>query len=160
MNQSKFLRSVEDICAAFSSRGYPDLAGRLAYFASDEDLEEGDVPVTLESALGFWEFFNVVESEGKLITGCSAEGHICADWRFEDERIVAIWFLDSQKVRFAATYARGKWVETDSGGEIGDRIEVTQKLVEAGLFAWQSKHPVNENLVPSRMSPDTADGDT
>ncbi len=152
--------TISEICAALEKQGQRELAKRIAYFASEEDLEEGDVPVTLESALGFWEFFKQVEFEGKLITGCSAEGQICADWRFEDERLVAIWFLDSHMVRFAAAYAPGKWVEIDSGGEIGDRLEVTERLVEAGLFTWQPKHPINENLVPSTMSPDTADGDT
>ena len=151
--------TITEICSALEKQGHPDLAGRIAYFASDEDLEDGEAPVTLESALGFWEFFNAVESDGKLMTGCSEEGHICADWRFEDERIVAIWFLDSRRVRFAAAYAPRKWVEIDGEGNIGDRNEVTEKLVEAGLFTWQPKHPVNKNLVPSTISPDTADGD-
>ena len=151
--------TIDEICATLAALGYPELAQRIAYFASDADLDEGDVPVTLESAQGFWEFFNAVQSDGKLLTGCSSEGHICADWGFEDGRLVAIWFLDSQKVRFAASYAPGKWVEIDSGGEIGDRIKVTEKLVERGLFAWQPKHYVNKNLVPSAMLPDTADAD-
>ena len=159
MNVLKSPHTITEICAALEEKGCPDLARRIAYFASDEDLEEGDVPVTLESVLGFWEFFSVVDSEGKLRTGCSAEGHICADWRFEDERIAAIWFLDSHRVRFAAAYAPGKWVETNSAGGIGDRIEVTEKLVEAGLFTWHPKHPVNENLVPSTTLPATAEGD-
>ena len=41
-----------------------DLADRIAYFSSDVDLDDGDVPVTLESALGFLAFFGAVESEG------------------------------------------------------------------------------------------------
>ena len=152
-------QTIPEICAALEKQGHPDLAQRIAYFASDEDLEEGDAPVTLESALGFWEFFSAVESEGQLVTGCSEEGHICADWKFDDHRLVAIWFLDAEKVRFAASYAPGKWVEIDGGGEVGSRIEVTERLVEAGLFTWQLKHPVNKNLVPSTMLPDTAEVD-
>lgn len=152
-------QTIPQICTALTQQGYPNLAKRISYFASDEDLEEGDVAVTLESALGFWEFFQAVESEGKLVTSCTAEGQVCADWRFEDERIVAIWFLDFEKVRLAASYAPGKWVEIDGGGEIGSRKEVTKRLVEVGLFTWQAKHPVNRNLVPSTTLPDTADAD-
>ena len=149
-------QTISQICTALTQQGYPNLAKRIAYFASDEDLEEGDVPVTFESVLGFWEFLSDVESEGKLVTSCTAEGQVCADWRFEDARIVAIWFLDFEKVRIAASYAPAKWVEIDGGGEIGSRKEATKRLVEAGLFTWQPKNPVNRNLVPSTTLPDTA----
>ena len=136
MNQ-QHPQTIQEVCASLTNRDNPELAQRIAYFASDEDLEEGDVPVTLESALGFLEFFSAVHSDSRVEMGCSAEGQICADWRFEDERGVAIWFLDSQRVRFAATYALGKWVEIDGGGEVGNRLEVTEKLVEAGIFEWK-----------------------
>ena len=152
-------QTIPQICAALTQQGHPDLARRIAYFASDEDLDEGEAPVALESVLGFWEFFQAVESEGILATACTAEGQICADWRFKDERIVAIWFQDFDKVRFAASYAPGKWLEIDGGGEIGDREEVTERLVEVGLFKWQPEHHVNTNLVRSTTLPDTADAD-
>ena len=159
MNQSKSLKSIEDICSALASSGHPDLAQRITYFASDEDLEEGEAPVTVESVLGFWEFFQAVESKGRLGTGCTAEGQICADWRFEDERLVSIWFLDSHNARFAASYAPVKLVEIEGGGEVGDRIELTEKLVEAGLLTWRPRHTFNRNLIPSTTLPDTADAD-
>jgi hypothetical protein len=117
-----------------SERGREDLARRIAYFASAEDLEEGDAPVTLESVLGFWEFFSAVHSDTRVEMGCSAEGQICADWRFEDERGVAIWFLDSQRVRFAATYAPGKWVKIDGGNAGG--LEAVAKKTGRGRFVY------------------------
>ena len=44
MNMYISLESIEEVCSAFANSGHPDLARRIAYFASDEDLEEGDVP--------------------------------------------------------------------------------------------------------------------
>ena len=66
------LRSVAEACDVLRSWGEPDLADRIAYFASDTDLDDGDVPVTLESALGFLAFFGAVESEGAIELGCSS----------------------------------------------------------------------------------------
>ena len=47
------LSSIAEACDVLRAWGHPDLADRLAYFASDADLEEGDERLTLESAQGF-----------------------------------------------------------------------------------------------------------
>ncbi len=83
------LRSVGEVCDVLRGWGRADLAERLACLASDEDLDDGDAPATLETALGFLAFFGAVESEeGKVDLGTSWNGEICADWRFPDNRIV------------------------------------------------------------------------
>ena len=76
------LRSVAEVCDVLRSWGEPDLADRIAYFASDTDLDDGDVSVTLESAQGFLAFFGAVESEGEVRLTCTSEGWICAEWDF------------------------------------------------------------------------------
>ncbi|MCY3691828.1 MAG: hypothetical protein OXI54_01020 [Chloroflexota bacterium] len=38
------LSSIAEACGVLRAWGYPDLADRLAYLASDEDLDEGDKP--------------------------------------------------------------------------------------------------------------------
>ena len=52
--------AIDDVCGVLRGWGRHDLARRIACFASDEDLEDGDVPVTLDSARGFLEFFSAV----------------------------------------------------------------------------------------------------
>ena len=111
MKKSLLLKSIPEICAALTEQGYPNLAQRIAYFASDEDLEEGDMPVTLESVLGFWEFFQEVESDGRRGLTCSSEGWLCGSWDFPDARGVTLWFLDSQYVMFAAKGADGEFLK-------------------------------------------------
>ncbi len=148
--------TIDEICAALRARGWPALARRLAYFASAEDLEPGDVPLTLDSALGFWAFFNAVDSEGAVFTTCSQEGWLCVNWDFEDRRGATLWFKDSQRVMFAATDADDQWVKVDGGGDTGSLTAVTEKLVEAGLFTWQQETPDRKNWRPSTTLPDTA----
>ena len=153
-------QTIPEICAALEKQGHPDLAQRIAYFASDEDLEEGDAPVTLESALGFWEFFSAVESEGRRGLTCSSEGWLCGSWDFPDVRGATLWFLDSQSVMFAAKGANGKFIKIAGVGETGSRQTVVEKLVEAGLFYWRPKSPVRKNSQKVTMSPDTAEAGT
>ena len=130
------LGSVAEGCDVLRGWGRPNLADRLAYFASDEDLDDGDVPLTLESALGFLAFFGAVESEGSIDVTCSQEGWLCVGWRFDDERNAALWFLDGDRVMFTANGTDGKFIDIPSGSKIATRPVLWQKLVQEGLFRW------------------------
>lgn len=155
-------QTIPEICAALTQQGHTDLAQRLAYFASDEDLEEGDVPVTLESALGFWEFFRAVIPHGKLERldlACSPEGRLSANWEFCDQRGATIWFTDVESLMFALQDADGKFVRVN-GKNSCDRPILLTKLVEANLFAWRSKTMEEQTLKPGITSPVTAEEDT
>ncbi len=149
-------QTIQEICATLEKQGLPDLAKRIAYFASNENLGDGDVPVTTESALGFWEFFNAVESDGRGGMTCSSEGWLCGSWDFPDDRGVTLWFVDSQKVMFAAKGVDGEFLISTEDEVTVSRETVTGKLVEAGLFYWRPKSPVSKNSYPGTMSPDTA----
>ena len=132
--------SIAEISALLREMGEGELADRLDYLASDEDLEPGESPATDESARGFFEFFTAIESEGKVGLGCSPEGVICADWRFQDQRAVGIWFLDAERVLFSAIGKDGDFVDMKERNKISERSEVTKALVEIQqeLFVWCS----------------------
>ena len=130
--------SIVEISALLREMGEDELAARLDYLASDEDLEPGESPATAESARGFFEFFCSVESDSKVGLACSREGWISAEWRwFSDERRVGIWYLDAKKILFSALGKDGKFVEMEERNKITDRFMVTPKLVDAGLFSWR-----------------------
>ena len=131
--------SIAEISARLRGMGEHELSDRLDYLASGEDLDSGELPATAESARGFWEFFTAVESEGKVALGCSPEGEICAEWRFQDQRIVGIWFLDCGRVRFSAIGKDGNFVDIKERNKIADRAEATKALVGMGgeLFTWR-----------------------
>ena len=131
------ISSVAEACDVLRSWGEPDLADRIAYFSSNADLDDGDVPVTLESALGFLAFFGAVESEGTIELGCSSEGWICAEWDFPDLRDAGLWFLDGHRLMYSARNADGVFMDfNNDGNKVGDRIVITEKLVTSGLFTW------------------------
>ncbi len=131
------LRSIAEICDVLRGWERPDLADRIAYFASEDDLNDGDVPVTLESAQGFLAFFGAVESEGPVDLGCSPEGWICAVWRFPDYRRISLWFMDTDNVMYAARKSDGYFADVNDGSEIGSRLFITEQLI-AGRewFTW------------------------
>ena len=141
------LGSVAEVCDVLSGWGRPDLADRLAYLASDEDLDDGDFPASLESALGFLAFFGAVESEeGEVDLGTSWDGSICADWRFPDNRIVALWFVDREQVRCAARKADGYFADVNTGDETGNLLQITNQLVDMKQwFTWFKDSPVAMN---------------
>ena len=112
------------------------LGERIAYFASDAELDEGDVPLTAESAIDFFDFFRSVESEGQITLSCSPEGWLCASWRFPDKRGASLWFAGNSKVMFAATDHDGQFIVADDGGEWDTVFKVAGKLVDAGLLEW------------------------
>lgn len=112
------------------------LDDQIGYFASDEDLDEGDVPLTADSAVDFLDFFNSVESEGQISLSCSPEGWLSANWRFPDKRGASLWFTGNSRVMFAATDREGRFIEADDGGEWESLYGVAAKLVNAGLLEW------------------------
>ena len=112
------------------------LGDRIAYFASDADLDEGDVPLTAVSAVDFFDFFRSVESKGQITLSCSPEGWLSASWRFPDKRGATLWFTGNSRVMFAATDKDGQFIVAEDGGEWDTLFSVAAKLVDAGLLEW------------------------
>ena len=143
------LRSVGEVCDVLRGWGRPDLAERLAYLASDEDLDDGDAPATLESALGFLAFFGAVESEdGEVDLGTSWDGSVLSVWRFPDSRRVSVWFQDRDTVRYAARKSDGFFADLNNGSKIGNCSLIMQNLVERKeWFTWfKDKSAVTNSL--------------
>ncbi len=155
MNQP---HTIQEICAALAEGGREDLARRIVYFASAEDLEEGDAPVTVESVLGFWEFFKAVdalEASCLIDLACSPDGCISAVWRYPDERRACVWFVNVDDTRVAATDAQGEFIDFDYDDAV-NREKVAKKLVEAGLLKWRPEASKGKTLLPNTTLPGTA----
>ena len=145
------LGSVAEVCDVLRGWGRPDLAERLAYLASDEDLDDGDFPASLESALGFLAFFGAVESkDGEVDLGTSWDGLVLSVWRFPDFRRVSIWFQDRDTVRYAARKFDGLFADLNNGSEIGSCSLIMQNLVECKeWFTWFKDKPAVTSSLPS-----------
>ena len=131
--------TVAEISDLLREMGEEDLAKRLDYLASDEDLDAGESRATDESARGFFEFFISVESDSKLGLACSPEGWIVGEWQwYPDERGASIWFLDERQVMFTANRADGEFVTIGERKNFSTVLDVARKFVEEGLFSWRS----------------------
>ena len=131
--------TISDISAFLRDMGDIDLGDRLDYLASDEDLEPGESPATLESARGFFDFYLSVESDGQVGLSCSPDGWICAEWWFPDKRIIGVWFLDADRMVFSATDKDGEFVKMEERNKIAERSILTKALVQKELFIWRPK---------------------
>ncbi len=126
--------TISDISAFLRSMGDTTLADRLDYLASDEDLEPGESPATVESARGFFELFASVESDSEVGLSCSPEGWIVGEWWFPDGRVVGIWFLDANMALFSAINKNGEFVNVKERNVVTERSKVTQALVKEDFF--------------------------
>ena len=129
--------TVGDVAGFLRGMGEGVLADRLDYLASDADLDVGECSASDESARGFWALFASVESDGEVVLGCSPEGWVVAEWRFPDARGVSVWFLDADRVMFAATDKDGKFVDIQGPTRTLERTALMQGLVRDELFSWR-----------------------
>ena len=132
--------SIAEISALLREMGESELADRLDYLASDEDLDPGESPATDESARGFLEFFTSVTSDSKVGLACSPEGCIVGEWRwFPDKRGASIWFLDAERVGFTANRKNGDFVALAGQSNTTTRSALTVALIQEELFSWRSQ---------------------
>lgn len=127
--------TIAEITALLRGMGEDELADRLDYLASDEDLEPGESPVTRESAQGFFELFADVEFEGTVGLGSSHEGWVYAQWSFPDERALGVWFIDTEHVKYTARDKAGKHIDIEGSARTVNRSKLTRVLVQKGLFS-------------------------
>ena len=142
---------IENICQTLTSWGEDRVARRISYFASDEDLEEGDVSLTIESVQDFMLFFRYVKSEGNIDLGCTPEGNLYASWGFPDKRGASLWFFGGKSIMFAATDSNGNFIELNHGNETGEFWQVVSKLIYAGLFEWNSERRAKTSLMNTML---------
>ena len=129
--------TIADISALLREMGEDELADRLDYLASDEDLDPGESPATDESARGFLNFYLSVKSDSKVGLACSYEGCIVGEWRwFPDKRGASVWFLDNERVMFTVNKKDGEFVKIECPGNITQQVTLMQILVQEGLFSW------------------------
>ncbi len=137
------LASIGEVCEVLRGWGCAGLAERLAYLASDADLEEGDAPATLESARGFLAFFGAVESEeGEVDLGTTRDGWICAHWHFTDKSSVSLYFLDGEQVDYAVRKSNGHFIDLDRKDAVLNQDLIAERLVGmTDWFTWFKERP-------------------
>ena len=129
--------SVAEISALLREMGESELADRVDYLASEEDLDPGESPATDESARGFIELYSGVEWSGEFGLACSPEGWIVGEWRFPDNRRASVWFLDAEQVMFTAKKKNGEFIAIGERRNFTERSTLMEVLVREELFSWR-----------------------
>ena len=144
--------SIDEIVAALNSMGEHRIAARLEYLASDELLEDGDIPVGLGVCAGFWDFYSKFTSNAYLNLTC-ARGWLCTEWDFPDGSSIVLWFYDRDSARVTVFDGGGKIVDMNAGEQVRDRRTIMNNLRQAGYFSWRNTHSTDVNSRPLTISP-------
>lgn len=130
--------TIAEISILLREMGENELADRMDYLASDEDLDTGESPATDESARGFFEFFAGIKSDSKVGLACSPEGWIVGEWLwFPDKRSLSVWFLGDERVMFTATNKSEEFIAIAGHNNITTLSILAEALVKEGLLSWR-----------------------
>ncbi len=89
------------IISRLRNEGLVDSADRVVELAGLQDFEEGEQPLSIESAQGFQDFILKFRELGEPVLGLFPEGTLSAGWRVADNKHLLIEFLDSDAISFA-----------------------------------------------------------
>ena len=117
--------------------GFVESAHTIDYLRFADDLEEGDKPLTLKSAMGFVALMQKFSDLGEPMIGLFSEGTLSAEWRIADDKHLLIEPLDSNKASFALigpSNEPGKQFRLNGRGTI---TEVIGTLRKQGVDQWK-----------------------
>ena len=149
---SSFDRSIDEVIATINAMGEYRIAARLEYLASDDLLEDGDVPISLPVCAGFLDFLFHFTNDAYLNLTC-AKGWLCTEWDFPDGSSVVLWFFDRDSARVTVFDGGGKVVDINAGQRVRDRRTIMNNLRQAEYFSWRNTHSTEVNSRPMTISP-------
>lgn len=130
--------SFEEVVTFLDYQGFDKCAERLIYLHSADDLEEGDEPLTLESAQGFIHLIRDFKDLGEPLLGLFSEGTLSVEWRIADDKHLLIEPLDSENASFAfigPSTMQGNKFRLNGRGTIADVINT---LRIHGVNQWRT----------------------
>ncbi len=80
---------------------FKESAERIDVLRKIEDLEDGENPLSVESAQGFSNFIPKFTNLGEPLLGLFPEGTLSAEWRVADDKHFLIEFIDNHTISFA-----------------------------------------------------------
>lgn len=129
--------SLEDLMDTLQMMDFNESVARLAYLCSTEDMEDGDVPLSLESVRGFVKFICDFQDLGREpLLGLAPSGDLSVEWRIADNKHLGVWPLDSGHVHFAFIGPSGKLGERAHLSGEGTIAKVISILREHGVDQW------------------------
>ncbi len=125
------------ILSRLEEKGFRKNAARIKELIEFQGFEEGEQPLSLESAQGFQEFICEFCALGEPILGLFPEGTLSAGWRIADNKHLIMDFLDSNIVSFALIGPDGNAADKKFrlNGR-GNQKKIIKILAKNGVEEW------------------------
>ena len=91
----------DELLSSLKSRGFGKSAARLIDLRFADDLEDGDEPLSLESARGFVKLMCNFQKLGEPRIGIFPRGTLAVEWRIADDKHLLVQPLDGERATFA-----------------------------------------------------------
>lgn len=99
--KSKPPDSIEEVIEYINLLGHPKCAERILFLSDTDDIEEGEQPLQLKSALGFLTFLSQFDVLGKPRIGLFSRGTLSMGWGKTEDKRLLVEPLDIQSASFA-----------------------------------------------------------
>ena len=132
------ISSFENIQASLKNMGFNKCAERIKYLRSDDAVEDGDEPISLESTQGFVKLMEDFQDLGEPLLGLFSQGTLGVEWRIADNKHLLVEPFDSESACFALigpSTEREKRFRLNGRGSITDVIKTLRK---EGVDQWQN----------------------
>jgi len=127
----------DELLSSLRSRGFGKSAARLVDLRFADDLEEGDEPLSLESARGFVNLMRGFQRLGEPRIGIFPRGTLAVEWRIADDKHLLVQPLDGERATFAfigpASGESGGRYRLNGRGSIAKVIDTLQR---EGVEQW------------------------
>ena len=130
--------SFENILMSLENLGFNKCAERIKYLRSDDAVEDGDEPLSLESAQGFVKLMEDFQDLGEPLLGLFSQGTLGVEWRVADNKHLLVEPFDSERACFAfigPSTEPGEKIRLNGRGSITDVIKTLRK---EGVDQWQN----------------------
>ena len=129
--------SFEEAIEGLKQCGFSESANCIDDLRLTNDLEEGDKPLTVESAMGFVALMRGFSGLGEPMLGLFSEGTLSAEWRIADNKHLLIEPLDNERAAFAFI-GPSKFGEKFRLNGRGTIAEVIDALRKHGVDQWRN----------------------
>ena len=128
---------VEHRLQDLEENGQPHIAARLMALQDTDEEDEDDVPIDGQAILGFLDFMDQVAAEGIDPDLTTAQGWLCAQWTYPDNRILVLWFKNRVDLMVTAFGPNGRILRhIGRDPRSRDKDTASQFLLQEGFFSW------------------------
>ena len=120
--------------------GQPYIAPRLRDLQEVDEDDEDDDPLNAQAILGFLDFVQNVFAQEADLGLATAQGWLCAQWKYSDGRILVLWFKNRTDSMLTALDSQGQILQHIGADPKADTLQsISQLLVQEGFFSWSLK---------------------